>query len=399
MMADRTTRETRYGVGEGKASASLYVHIPFCERKCIYCDFYSIETLAPMEQFLSALVREIDSYAGFAAGVTFQTLFFGGGTPSLLSPAQLRTVIDAVHSAFDIRPDAEVTVETNPGTVDPGKLAAFREAGVNRLSIGVQSFDDAELRFLGRIHNAEEAGRCIGLARDAGFDNLSMDLIYALPGQTIEQWERTLRHALALQPDHLSAYGLIVEDNTPLSKLVAAKQVSPHPPDSEAGFFEHTMSTLEDHGFEHYEISNYARPGYRSAHNLNYWRHGSYLGFGPSAHSFWNGSGDGQARRWWNVRSVNRYNSLVASGQTAVESEELLTTDLLVTERLFLGLRSDGVNVREFRREFGNSVFERNEPLIRDLVRENLVTFSDDLLRLTPRGYLLCDEVSARLSN
>jgi oxygen-independent coproporphyrinogen-3 oxidase len=380
------------------AVSSLYVHIPFCERKCLYCDFYSIETTTLIGDFLVALHREIDMTAALGRGTTFRTLFLGGGTPSLLTPEQMERLFAHLHDRFVIAPDAEVTVETNPGTVDGGKLAAYRSLGVNRLSIGIQSFDARELEFLSRIHDRDEAIRCVHAARDAGFEDFSIDLIYALPGQTREQWKANLDQAAALDPPHISAYGLIVEDGTPLAHMVAAKQVSPAPAEREAELYEMTMAYFDARGYEHYEVSNYARPGHRSAHNFNYWTHGRYLGFGPSAHSFWHGGEKTPAAsRWWNIRHLAEYTRRLDRGESPVVSREEIGERELLTERVFLGLRSDGLELGVLEADFGRSFVRTRKGMIADLVGEGLATLSDQRLRLTPRGYLLCDEVCVRL--
>lgn len=208
--------------------ASLYLHIPFCERKCIYCDFYSVETLSHTDAFLSALRTEIDQYASYAGEEEVRTVYLGGGTPSLLAPVQMEGIIAALRRIFRISPGAEVTVEVNPGTATREKFADYRRLGVNRLSIGIQSFHEQELRFLGRIHDSAQAVRCVEDARAAGFDNVSIDLVYSLPGQSAEAWLDNLRRAVDLAPAHVSAYSLIVEDNTPLSRMVATKIVTPN---------------------------------------------------------------------------------------------------------------------------------------------------------------------------
>jgi oxygen-independent coproporphyrinogen-3 oxidase len=368
--------------------ASLYLHIPFCEKKCLYCDFYSIENVSPMEEFLKALHCEIELYAPYAARASFETIFFGGGTPSLLSPQQLEGIISHLTKRFPITADAEMTVETNPGTVNREKLAAFRSLGVNRLSIGIQSFREADLRFLSRIHDAKQAVECVECARAVGFDNLSIDLIYALPDQSKQEWEGNLRQALALQPNHISAYGLIVEDNTPLARMVSAKLVTPKPVEEEAEFFEFTMAFLEAQGFEHYEVSNYAQPNFRSRHNYNYWRHENYLGFGPSAHSFWK---NGTARRWANKANLSHYCASLSQGQVPLALDETLTVEQLMIEKLFLGLRSDGINLNEVDRS------QLDFSLIDELRAAGLATFDGTTLRLSRSGYLLCDEIAARL--
>ncbi len=375
---------------------SLYLHIPFCEKKCVYCDFYSLETPSLMGDFLDALHNEIDLYGALARGRSFSTIFLGGGTPSLLLPAQLESLLDHLHTTFTIEPAAEITVETNPGTVTPEKLAAFRSLGVNRLSIGIQSFHEDELRFLTRIHDANQARQCVEWARRAGFENFSIDLMYALPGQTRERWLANLEQAMALAPLHISAYGLIVEDGTPLARMVQSKQVSPAPLEDEAELYEFTMEFMERHGYEHYEVSNYARPGFRSQHNYNYWTHESYLGFGPSAHSFWVGD-NAVARRWWNIAHLSHYCDRLRQRELPLVTEETLTKQQLMTERVFLGLRSDGIDLARYRREFGIDFAGGRSGELRDLVGANLATLNGDSLRLTSKGYLLCDEISARL--
>lgn len=350
-----------------------------------------------MQEFLKALHREIDMYRSYGEGVTFETVFFGGGTPSLLQPAQLESLLSHLHSVFKIEDGAEVTVETNPGTVTAEKLRAYRSLGVNRLSIGVQSFHEDELKFLSRIHNAAQAVRCVDDARAAGFENLSIDLIFSVPGQSPARWQSNLVQALALNPKHISAYSLIVEDNTPLARLVASKQVSPNPLEQEAEMYEFTMEFLGDRGFEHYEVSNYAMPGFRSRHNYNYWNHQNYLGFGPSAHSFWKTPGGAFGRRWWNIANISHYTNQLLGNKLPLASQEFVRARELMNERVFLGLRSDGLDLRQFQREFGVALSNVHGPTIKQLVAESSAAIEGQRLRLTSKGFLLCDEISERL--
>jgi oxygen-independent coproporphyrinogen III oxidase len=377
--------------------ASLYLHIPFCEKKCLYCDFYSIETLGPMEDFLKGLQVEMESYAWRGQGTSYDTVFFGGGTPSLLTPEQLERILSSLRANYSIADGAEVTLETNPGTITPEKLAAFRSLGINRLSIGIQSFDDRELRFLSRIHNSGQAIEAMDLARRAGFDNVSIDLMFSLPGQTPEQWLRTLEKGLALEPQHVSAYSLIVEDNTPLSRMVRAKQVSPNPVEAEAALFELTMRVMADSGFEHYEVSNYAKPGRRSRHNYAYWSHENYLGFGPSAHSFWRAPEARSGERWANIANVSTYALSLGERKMPLAFREVVGEKELVNERIFLGLRADGVNLRRLEAEFGLKPAGAHEEIIRQLKTEGLAVEEGGILRLTQAGFLLCDEIASRL--
>lgn len=368
--------------------AGIYLHIPFCEHKCIYCDFYSIESLDPVDDFLHALKREIGARAATSPDDPFSTIFFGGGTPSLLDPAVIGDLLDLLHGTFRIETGAEITLEANPGTVDREKLAGYRAAGVNRISFGVQSFHEDDLRFLTRIHTAEQAVRGVGLAREAGFENVSLDLIFALPGQTMSRWEENLKRAVELRPDHLSAYSLIVEPRTPLSRMVRAGQVSPLPVDAEAEMYEFTMQFLRDAGYEHYEVSNYSRPGYRSRHNCGYWNHSNYLGLGPSAHSFQ------KNRRWWNVSSVRSYCRSLAEGKFPVSGEEFLSKGQLFDETVMLGLRGEGLDLAALRSSYGVDLIAREAPVIEGLLSENLLILDAQMLRLTDKGYLLCDEIS-----
>ncbi len=377
------------------AMAGLYLHIPFCEHKCLYCDFYSIapdgsrtdyETL--ISRFLSALNREAVSRAQDPQfREQFDTVFFGGGTPSLLSPSNIDQILRSLRSHYQISDEAEVTLETNPGTVDAEKLRAFRKAGINRLSIGIQSFYEDDLNFLTRIHSANQARECVNGAAQAGFDNISIDLIFALPGQTLERWESNLRQALELRPKHLSCYSLIVEPTTPLARLVEAKQVTPLSPEADNELYQFTIDFLEERGYEQYEVSNFALPGFRSRHNTNYWNHTNYLGLGPSAHSFWNG------KRWWNLANVNGYSDRLERSQFPVAGEELLSADQLRDEEIFLGLRSEGLDVAGFSRRHNLDLATEHRPLMEGLVSARLAAFDGRMLRLTAKGYAVCDEI------
>lgn len=379
--------------------ASLYLHIPFCEHKCLYCDFYSVapngepahfETL--VDRFLEALEREIELRAREERfQVSYETVFFGGGTPSLLSPRQVESILSSLAQRFSIEPHAEITLETNPGTVDREKLQAFRSAGVNRLSIGIQSFHDDELRFLSRIHSAQQAKECVRTAYAAGFENVSFDLIFALPGQTLERWKSNLQQAMELAPHHLSTYSLIVEPNTPLQRLVEAKQVAPLSAEADAEMYEFTIDFLISHGYEQYEVSNFARPGFKSRHNSNYWNHKNYLGFGPSAHSFW------QRRRWWNVSNVVEYAARLERGVIPVAGDEQLTLDQLRAEEIFLGLRSEGLDVAGFEKRYKTDLLSLHRQTVDHLLTSRLATLEANRLRLTSRGYPLCDEISSSL--
>jgi oxygen-independent coproporphyrinogen-3 oxidase len=378
----------------------LYLHIPFCEHKCVYCDFYS---LAPTEErmdgdrmmsaFVGSLLVEIDLRTASApTGLVWDTVFFGGGTPSLMSAAQMRSILAALRERYAIAPDAEITMEANPGTVSEERLAAFRNAGVNRISFGVQSFHDDELRFLTRIHTAAAAEESVRAAHRAGFEDLSIDLIFALPGQTIQRWQETVERALALEPTHLSCYSLIVEPNTPLLRMVESRQVTLIDPETDAALYEYTIDRLERAGFEQYEVSNFAQPGRRSRHNDNYWNHGPYLGFGPSAHSFL------PPHRSWNIANLSTYQARLSEGRLPTTGTEELGADQLMTEAIFLGLRSDGLNIDQFDRRFGRRFLEDHQRSVDSLIQGGLARVEGPVLRLTKKGYLVCDEICAGLS-
>ena len=377
----------------------LYLHIPFCDHKCIYCDFYSLppsgsarEDSARVSRFLGNLSHEIELRAEALAGRTIDTIFFGGGTPSLLAAEEIGRILVQLRDRFSVRSDAEVTLESNPGTVDAEALKAFRACGVNRLSIGIQSFDDEELRFLTRIHSAAQAEQTVAGARAANFTNINIDLMFGLPAQTPERWARTLEKALSFAPEHLSCYSLTVEPSTRLASLVAARQVIPVSHELDAELYEQTAQTLSRFGYEQYEVSNFARPGFRCRHNLTYWTHGEYLGFGPAAHSFVNG------RRWWNVRSLHAYGDALEHGRAPVAGEETPTADQLMIEELFLALRSTGLDLPGFRGRHRGHVPAGFEERLEDIVRRDLAAIDGERLQLTAKGYVICDELCASLA-
>jgi oxygen-independent coproporphyrinogen-3 oxidase len=383
----------------------LYLHIPFCEKKCVYCDFYSIERTEQTPAFLGALATEIDLVAdSLAPTEEFSTIFLGGGTPSLLAPSQLELILAHLHRRFRIHPQAEVTLESNPGTIGVEKLRAYRGIGVNRLSIGIQSFNDDELAFLGRIHDAAQGTAAVDAARRAGFDNISIDLMFALPMHDHARWERTLRQAVALAPEHISAYSLIFEEGTPLFAQLQHGEVAPLAEETDADLYLYTVEFLAAHGLRQYEVSNYARPipGAQatgdaahdllvSHHNLNYWRRGEYLSFGPSAHSFRNGE------RWWNHSNLGSYLASLAEGAIPVGNRERLTTEQALTEAISLGLRSDGIWLRPFRDFFKFDFLARCGARCTPMVEAGLLTVDAEAVRSTPRGYLLNDAIALEL--
>ena len=375
----------------------IYVHVPFCERKCPYCDFYSVEGTGLKDRYLDALHREIAKASRRPNASAVDTIYIGGGTPSLLTPEEIERLLTGIGRCFTVAEDAERTIEVNPGTTTRESLRVLRQLGMNRISIGVQSFDDRVLSFLGRIHTVAEARSCFEAARAAGFENISIDLIFAIPAQLREGWEATLHEALILSPDHVSAYSLIVEEHTPLFDLVQSGSVVPVTEEEEAAQFTLTMALLEDSGYDHYEVSNYARPGRRSRHNSAYWHHHNYLGFGPSAHSFWVDARAGEAWRWANVRQVGGYCDLLWREGSPVAMAEELGTRELVNERIFLGLRSDGLSLPALTTDLGYELSGEQRAYLHQLLARNLASLSSGTVRLTREGFLFCDEICSHL--
>jgi len=371
----------------------LYVHVPFCVEKCHYCAFISgTPRENELAEYPALLMRELQCYP--SGGGPVASIYFGGGTPSLLQPPQLAWLIEGIAERTGIRPDAEITLEANPGTVDAISLKEFRRAGINRISLGVQSFDDRFLACLGRIHTAGQSRQAVRDAREAGFENVSIDLIHSLPGQSLHQWQSELQHAIELRPEHISIYGLTVEDGTPFARTYPAD--SPDLPDEDlsADMFELADEFLTASGFEHYEIANYARPGYRSDHNSGYWRRDGYRGLGLAAHSFLR---EGYGVRFSNPDTLEAYRRGVTSGQTARVGELRLTEGDAMAEFMFLGLRlAEGVSLDDFQREFGRSLESVYGSAAEDLVRLGLLIKNGSRLALTRRGMLLSNQAFSR---
>lgn len=375
----------------------IYIHIPFCRRKCPYCAFFSREAgTADLAGYVDLLLREMTLAAEAApARQEIDSIYFGGGTPSLLEPHQVGQLIARAGRLFPPAAGAEITLEANPGTLDDRKLAGYRTAGVNRLSLGVQSFSDSMLRALGRIHTAAQARAAYESARRAGFGNIGIDLIHALPGQTPELWQADLRQALRLAPDHLSVYGLTVEEDTPFA--AAYPDDSPLLPDDglAADMFDAAHDLLTGHGYEHYEIANYARPGCRSRHNSGYWRRDGCLGLGAGAHSFLKDSPYGS--RGSNRPDLAAYAGALDTGNLPRQETLPLTREDAIAEYLFLGLRlADGVTFREFAAQFGSSLDELFAGELADLTAKGLLLRDAAGIRLSRRGMLLSNQVFHR---
>jgi len=343
------------------------------------------------ERYVQALLKEISSWNVLSNPVGADSIYFGGGTPSLLSIDQLERLLTAIHSRFEILPNAEITIEMNPGDAEgrDDKLAGWRRLNFNRVSFGAQTFDDRELARLGRSHTTEDTTNTFQLLRDAGFDNVSFDLIAGLPGQTVSGWQYTLHRAFALRPEHLSFYLLEVHEGTPLAEHIR-KGIQPHPDDELAAeMYELMLERANASGYEHYEISNLCLPGYESRHNTKYWIGVPYYGFGCSAHSF-----DGKDRRWSNERDVARYVELIEQQENPIVEQVKLTPDEVRAEAVFLGMRMmRGVSVKKYQRMFGVDLRTEHRTDLERFRDAGLIEFDGDLLRLTSSGALLSNEV------
>jgi oxygen-independent coproporphyrinogen-3 oxidase len=375
--------------------AGIYIHIPFCRSRCSYCDFATgTYEGALAERYVRALSSELAraSLPTSAHEAEVDTIYFGGGTPSLLAPEQVARILDAAHSRFRVRADAEVTMEMNPGTVTPDALREFRRLGVNRASFGAQTFDDRDLKRLGRVHTAEDVRRTFADLRDAGFDNISFDLIAGLPEQTLAAWSLNLDEALRLRPEHLSLYLLEVHEATPLADQIRRGMWRAPDPDLAAEMYEMLVRRTRAEGFEQYEISNFTLPGRESRHNMKYWTGAPFYGFGCSAHSF-----DGEALRWSNERDARRYVELIEEGANVVVERNELDARAASSEALFLGLRllERGVDLEAHRARFGADVRADYGEDLRRFGEAGLIELDGDVLRLTPHGALLSNEVFA----
>ncbi len=371
-------------------SIGLYIHIPYCLHKCGYCDFNS-HAVDPgeMERFLPALFAEIDHRAAEIGGeVQVATVFIGGGTPTTLPAEALASLLGRLRTRFPLASDAEISIETNPATLAPGLFESLLEAGANRLSIGVQSFDAEELKVLDRVHSVDEAHQTFAAARRAGFANLSMDLMFALPGQSAERFKQHLNTALGKRPEHLSAYNLTIEKNTAFHNLHRRGLITLPPEEEQLAQYKSTIATLTSAGYEHYEISNFCLPGRECRHNLIYWNNGEYLGLGPGASSYM------ADMRFRNGNLPARYIREVAARGHAVEFEETLAPREAMGETLMLGLRLlKGIAIDAFESRFKTTLHKAYGETLDGLLEKNLIQMENGRLALSPRGLFLADSV------
>ena len=373
---------------------SLYIHIPLCVKKCAYCDFASFAgRMAHRDRYVQAVCREIRAQAAFFGRRTVATVFFGGGTPTLLSGGQIQGIMDVVRECFDIVPDAEISMEGNPGTLTMENLRVYRAAGVNRLSLGVQSMDDGLLAAIGRIHTAKEAEQAVLMAREAGFDNLNLDLRYGLPGQSARQWEETLAKAIALAPDHLSCYSLILEEGTQLFDSVHAGACAPLPDEEEMERMDAlTLRMTREAGYAQYEVSNFAKPGRQCRHNIVYWECLPYLGVGLNAHSDMDGG------RFYNPEGWEDYLAMAHSDAPARGQEGSGVNEERMFERMMMGLRQTrGVDAVRFAHDFGIEPEAVWPQTLQNMRRQNLMDSNKERIFLTKRGMQVMNGVLVSL--
>ncbi len=385
-------------------SLSLYVHIPFCRHRCAYCDFNTYTSLGDLKEvYAAALCQEMAQVADMPGDSSIRrpahTIFFGGGTPSLMPPGSLADILQTAHACFALAADVEITLEANPGTVSLPYLEALHQMGVNRLSFGVQSASPDELALLEREHSFADVVEAVTLSRNAGIHNLNLDLIYGLPGQTLHTWQATLQAALALQPQHLSLYCLIIEPGTPMHRWLHTGQIAPPDPDLAADQYEVARHTLAAHGYEHYEISNWALPGYECEHNLTYWRNQEYLGFGAGAH------GHAAGCRYHVVKQprvyIRRlqqdpprpYPLSAATAESYVLTRQQAMADTIITQ---LRLLRSGLDLAAFAAKFDQTVADVYNDTVTELVQWGLLSETEGYLRLTERGYFLSNQVFYR---
>jgi oxygen-independent coproporphyrinogen III oxidase len=368
----------------------IYLHIPFCKQACTYCNFHFSTSLRYKDELVKALAIEASREKEYLAGEALDTIYFGGGTPSILEIGDLELLLTTIRKDYSITPGVEITLEANPDDISAEKLRAWRDLGINRLSIGVQSFFEEELRWMNRAHNAEQAINNLELARKE-FDNITIDLIYGSPLLTDEMWKQNVETAIEMDIPHLSCYALTVEEKTPLHKLINTSKAADVDNDKQARQFLLLMEWLREKGYEHYEVSNFAKPGFRSRHNSSYWKGQKYLGLGPSAHSY-NGS-----ERRWNLANNNVYLKSINEG-TSQRELELLTPAQKLNEFVMISLRTmEGIDLDQLQEQFGVDERRRIETEVEKYVKHQLVQYDHPFVRLTDEGMLRADGIASEL--
>ncbi len=371
--------------------AGIYIHIPFCKQRCSYCAFYSTTLYNIRERYVDALCKEIAMRKEYAGGAPIETIYLGGGTPSTLSMEQLKRICDTVYAAYQVSPTAEVTIECNPDDLTPEFLTQLKQLPFNRISMGVQSFNDTQLKRLGRRHNADKARQAIRNAREAGYDNISIDLIFALPGSTIAEWEHDLESAIALRPDHLSAYNLTYEEGTPMHRALERGDFTELSEEENIAQFQILISRLKEAGYRHYEISNFALPGRESRHNSSYWNDTPYIGCGAAAHSY-NGTS-----RQWNIADIQEYIKGIESNNPNFEIEEL-TEEERYNDTILTRLRTaEGIPLEWMKKKFGKRLNDYMQSAAGKEIALGNMKEKDGFLSLTEKGIFISDAVIREL--
>jgi oxygen-independent coproporphyrinogen III oxidase len=368
--------------------AGLYIHIPFCKQACHYCDFHFSTNQESREQLCGAIAKELNLQTSYLGGEKLETIYFGGGTPSLLSSSELEIIFSSIYKNYSVATDAEITLEANPDDLTKRKLTELKQSGVNRLSIGIQSFQDDVLKFFNRAHDSKESIECIAHAREAGFANLSLDLIYAVPGQDLNQWKKNIEQAMALKPEHISAYSLTIEDKTAFGQWQKKGKIKAVNENESAADLEVLMDMLSQHEYEHYEISNFCKPGFYSKHNSSYWKQRKYLGVGPSAHSY------NVESRQFNISNNHLYLKAMAKDDVPFE-REFLTREDKINEYIFTTLRTQwGCDLSYLETELG---YHQDKRLLQQLVDQQLLVLQGSVAQLTRKGKLLADQIATDL--
>ena len=371
--------------------AGIYIHIPFCKRRCIYCDFFSTTQSEKKPTYIHALCQELEMRKNYLGGEEIETIYLGGGTPSQLTEEELNEIFTSLYNIYKVKEDAEITLEANPDDLTPEYVSMLRRLPINRISMGIQTFQEETLKLLHRRHTARQAIEAFQRCREAGFRNISIDLMYGLPGETLDTWKEDLQQAIALHPEHISAYHLIYEEGTALWKLRDEHQVEEADEDLSVTLFKNLIDELKQAGYQHYEISNFCLPGLHSRHNSSYWTGKKYLGCGPSAHSF-NGSS-----RQWNIASLDNYLKGIASGKPNYEIEEL---DLYTRYNDFVitSIRTCwGMSLSRLRSEYGEELYRYCLRMAKSHLEQGVLEIEEDTLRLTQEGIFISDGIMSDL--
>ena len=367
--------------------AGIYIHIPFCKQRCNYCAFYSSTLYNIKEEYADAVCKELQTRRDYVKGEEIKTIYFGGGTPSTLPIELLQKICDTIYSNYTVCDNAEVTIECNPDDLTEEFLAKLRSLPFNRISMGVQSFDDRQLKRLGRRHNADKAHQAVNNARMAGYDNISIDLMFALPGSTAEEWEQTIKEAISLQPEHISAYNLMYEDDTPLHRALRRGDFEELSEEENVEQFQMLISKMKEAGYRHYEISNFAKPGYESRHNSSYWNDTTYIGCGAAAHSY-----DGNSREW-NIADIKEYIKGMASGARNYEIEHL-TEEERYNDTILTRLRTaDGIPLKWMEEKFSEKLNRYMHTAAKRHAECGNIKKTDETLSLTEKGIFISDAV------